>query len=40
MPSKPKLGQHLLNDPQAAERIATSLGDLTGRTAVEIGAGQ
>jgi 16S rRNA (adenine1518-N6/adenine1519-N6)-dimethyltransferase len=40
MPSKPKLGQHFLNDPQAADRIATSLGDLSGRTVVEIGSGQ
>jgi len=40
MPAKPKLGQNFLNDPQAAERIAASLGDLSGRTVVEIGPGQ
>ena len=39
MPSKPKLGQNFLNDPQAVERIAASLGDLSGRTVVEIGPG-
>jgi 16S rRNA (adenine1518-N6/adenine1519-N6)-dimethyltransferase len=39
MPLKPKLGQNFLNDAQAAERIAASLGDLTGRTVVEIGPG-
>jgi len=39
MPLKPKLGQNFLNDPQAAERIVASLGDLTGRTVVEIGPG-
>jgi 16S rRNA (adenine1518-N6/adenine1519-N6)-dimethyltransferase len=40
MPAKPKLGQNFLNDPQAAERIAASLGDVSGRTVVEIGPGQ
>jgi 16S rRNA (adenine1518-N6/adenine1519-N6)-dimethyltransferase len=39
MAAKPKLGQNFLNDPQAAERIAASLGDLSGRTVVEIGPG-
>ena len=39
MPAKPKLGQNFLNDTQAVERIANSLGDLTGRTVVEIGPG-
>jgi len=39
MASKPKLGQNFLNDPQAAERIAASLGDLSGRTVIEIGPG-
>jgi 16S rRNA (adenine1518-N6/adenine1519-N6)-dimethyltransferase len=39
MPAKPRLGQNFLNDTQAIERIAASLGDLTGRTVVEIGAG-
>jgi 16S rRNA (adenine1518-N6/adenine1519-N6)-dimethyltransferase len=40
MPEKPKLGQNFLDDPQAVERIASSLGDLTGRTVVEIGPGR
>jgi 16S rRNA (adenine1518-N6/adenine1519-N6)-dimethyltransferase len=39
MPHKPKLGQNFLNDTAAIERIATSLGDLAGRTVVEIGPG-
>ncbi len=39
MPAKPRLGQNFLNDTQAIERIAASLGDLTGRTVVEIGPG-
>jgi 16S rRNA (adenine1518-N6/adenine1519-N6)-dimethyltransferase len=39
MPLKPKLGQNFLNDAQAAERIAASLGDLAGHTVVEIGPG-
>jgi 16S rRNA (adenine1518-N6/adenine1519-N6)-dimethyltransferase len=39
MPAKPKLGQNFLNDTQAIQRIATSLGDLAGRTVVEIGPG-
>ncbi|MGA3264329.1 MAG: 16S rRNA (adenine(1518)-N(6)/adenine(1519)-N(6))-dimethyltransferase RsmA [Terracidiphilus sp.] len=39
MPAKPKLGQNFLNDAQAIERIAASLGDLSGRTVVEIGPG-
>jgi 16S rRNA (adenine1518-N6/adenine1519-N6)-dimethyltransferase len=39
MPAKPRLGQNFLNDTQAIERIASSLGDLTGRTVVEIGPG-
>jgi len=39
MPAKPKLGQNFLNDAQAAQRIANSLGDLAGRTVVEIGPG-
>ncbi len=40
MPIKPKLGQNFLNDTEAIERIAASLGDLTGRTVVEIGPGR
>jgi 16S rRNA (adenine1518-N6/adenine1519-N6)-dimethyltransferase len=39
MPAKPKLGQNFLSDAQAIERIAASLGDLSGRTVVEIGPG-
>jgi 16S rRNA (adenine1518-N6/adenine1519-N6)-dimethyltransferase len=39
MPSKPKLGQNFLNNTEAIQRIAASLGDLTGRTVVEIGPG-
>ena len=39
MPAKPRLGQNFLNDTDAIERIASSLGDLTGRTVVEIGPG-
>ena len=39
MPAKPKLGQNFLDDAQAVERIVASLGDLSGRTVVEIGPG-
>jgi 16S rRNA (adenine1518-N6/adenine1519-N6)-dimethyltransferase len=39
MTSKPRLGQNFLNDAQAIQRIAASLGDLSGRTVVEIGPG-
>jgi 16S rRNA (adenine1518-N6/adenine1519-N6)-dimethyltransferase len=39
MPAKPRLGQNFLSDAQAIQRIAASLGDLTGRTVVEIGPG-
>jgi len=39
MPTKPKLGQNFLNDPDAVQRIPAALGDLTGRTVVEIGPG-
>jgi 16S rRNA (adenine1518-N6/adenine1519-N6)-dimethyltransferase len=39
MPTKPRLGQNFLSDAQAVQRIAASLGDLTGRTVVEIGPG-
>jgi 16S rRNA (adenine1518-N6/adenine1519-N6)-dimethyltransferase len=39
MPSKPKLGQNFLNDTDAVERIAAALGDVSGRTVVEIGPG-
>jgi len=40
MPSKPKLGQNFLVDAQAAQRIVASLGELAGRTVVEIGPGR
>ena len=40
MPAKPKLGQNFLVDAQAAQRIASALGELAGRTVVEIGPGQ
>jgi 16S rRNA (adenine1518-N6/adenine1519-N6)-dimethyltransferase len=39
MPTKPKLGQNFLRDSQAVERIVAALGDLSGRTVVEIGPG-
>jgi 16S rRNA (adenine1518-N6/adenine1519-N6)-dimethyltransferase len=39
MPVKPKLGQNFLDDAEAIQRIAASIGDLTGRTVVEIGPG-
>jgi len=39
MPAKPKLGQNFLVDSEAIQRIAASIGDLTGRTVVEIGPG-
>lgn len=39
MPAKPRLGQNFLNDSQAIQRIADSLGDLSGRTVIEIGPG-
>ena len=38
--TKPKLGQNFLNDGQAVERIANALGDLTGRTVIEVGPGR
>jgi 16S rRNA (adenine1518-N6/adenine1519-N6)-dimethyltransferase len=39
MPAKPRLGQNFLIDAQAIDRIASSLGDLSGRTVVEVGPG-
>jgi 16S rRNA (adenine1518-N6/adenine1519-N6)-dimethyltransferase len=39
MPAKPRLGQNFLNDAQAIQRIADSLGSLAGRSVVEIGPG-
>jgi 16S rRNA (adenine1518-N6/adenine1519-N6)-dimethyltransferase len=40
MPQKPKLGQNFLVDAGAAARIAAALGDLAGRTVMEIGPGR
>ena len=40
MPHKPKLGQNFLVDAGAMERIVAGLGDLAGRTVVEIGPGR
>jgi 16S rRNA (adenine1518-N6/adenine1519-N6)-dimethyltransferase len=40
MLAKPKLGQNFLDDQQAVQRIAAALGDLSGRTVVEIGPGR
>jgi 16S rRNA (adenine1518-N6/adenine1519-N6)-dimethyltransferase len=40
MAAKPRLGQNFLVDPQAVERIAAALGNLSGRTVAEIGPGQ
>jgi 16S rRNA (adenine1518-N6/adenine1519-N6)-dimethyltransferase len=40
MAAKPKLGQNFLRDPQAIRRIVAALGDLAGRTVVEIGPGK
>jgi len=40
MATKPRLGQNFLIDAQAVERIATSLGDLSQRTVIEIGPGE
>jgi len=40
MPQKPKLGQNFLVDAEAVERIVGALGDLAGRTVVEIGPGR
>jgi 16S rRNA (adenine1518-N6/adenine1519-N6)-dimethyltransferase len=39
MPAKPKLGQNFLVDTGAIQRIAASIGDISGRTVVEIGPG-
>jgi 16S rRNA (adenine1518-N6/adenine1519-N6)-dimethyltransferase len=40
MPQKPKLGQNFLVDASAVERIVAGLGDLSGRTVIEIGPGR
>lgn len=37
---KPKLGQNFLVDMQAAQRIAAALGEIAGRTVLEIGPGR
>ena len=39
MPQKPKLGQNFLVDADAVARIVAAMGDLAGRTVVEIGPG-
>ena len=36
---KPKLGQNFLVDEAACHAIASSLGDISGRTVVEVGPG-
>jgi 16S rRNA (adenine1518-N6/adenine1519-N6)-dimethyltransferase len=38
--SKPKLGQHFLEDEGAAQRIVEAMGDLSQRTVLEIGPGR
>jgi 16S rRNA (adenine1518-N6/adenine1519-N6)-dimethyltransferase len=40
MKTRPKLGQNFLTDARAAGRIVSALGDLSGRTVVEIGPGR
>jgi 16S rRNA (adenine1518-N6/adenine1519-N6)-dimethyltransferase len=40
MPAKSKLGQNFLKDLNAVDRIVAALGDLSGRTVVEIGPGR
>lgn len=40
MQKKPKLGQNFLVDESAVERIAAALGEIAGRTVVEIGPGR
>jgi 16S rRNA (adenine1518-N6/adenine1519-N6)-dimethyltransferase len=40
MPTRPKLGQNFLHDPQAIQQIVAALGDCSGRTVVEIGPGR
>ena len=39
MPKKSRLGQNFLRDAAAIQRMAAALGDLAGRTAIEIGPG-
>lgn len=38
--TKPKLGQHFLNSPDAAKQIVTALGDTSQSTVLEIGPGK
>jgi 16S rRNA (adenine1518-N6/adenine1519-N6)-dimethyltransferase len=38
-PAKPKLGQNFLHDAGAVAKIVAALGDLSGRTVIEIGPG-
>ena len=40
MQTKPKLGQNFLVDEQAAQRIVAALGEIAGRTVIEIGPGR
>jgi len=40
MPSKSRLGQNFLHDPQAIEHIAAALGSCAHRTVIEIGPGR
>lgn len=40
MAAKSKLGQNFLHDAQAAQRIVSALGAITGHTVVEIGPGR
>jgi 16S rRNA (adenine1518-N6/adenine1519-N6)-dimethyltransferase len=40
MKPKPRLGQHFLTESLAIERIGSALGNLAGRTVVEIGPGR
>ena len=40
MAAKSRLGQNFLRDPNAVERIVAALGDISGRTVVEIGPGK
>ncbi len=40
MPARPKLGQNFLRDTQAVQRIVAALGDVSGRTVIEIGPGR
>jgi 16S rRNA (adenine1518-N6/adenine1519-N6)-dimethyltransferase len=39
VPKKPKLGQNFLVDERACRQIADALGDVSGRTVIEVGPG-